>query len=47
MRTYSLDSDIITKLLKKHPGNARVAERFGKEIQQNSLSRARPTWRRP
>lgn len=36
MNTYSLDSDIITKLLKKHPGNVRVAARFREEIQRNS-----------
>ena len=37
MTSYSLDSDTITKLLKKHPGNQRVLGRFGKEIRRNSL----------
>jgi len=27
MITYSLDTDTITKLLKKHPGNLQVVER--------------------
>jgi predicted nucleic acid-binding protein len=37
MTSYSLDTDTITKLLKKHPGNQRVLARFGKEIRRNSL----------
>ena len=36
-RTYSLDSDTCTKLLKKHPGNRSVVDRFREEIRQNSL----------
>ena len=28
MSAYSLDTDIITKLLKKHPGNRPVVDRF-------------------
>jgi len=35
MSTYSLDTD--TKLLKKHPGNQPVVDRFRQEIQRNSL----------
>jgi hypothetical protein len=38
MTSYPLDTDTITKLLKKHPGNQRVLGRFGKEIRRNSLS---------
>lgn len=37
MTTYSLDTDIFTKLLKKHPGNQRVVDRFRQEIRRNSL----------
>jgi predicted nucleic acid-binding protein len=37
MTSYSLDTDTITKLLKKHPANQRVLDRFGKEIRRNSL----------
>jgi hypothetical protein len=37
MSTYSLDTDTITKLLKKHPGNQPVIDRFRQEIQRNSL----------
>lgn len=37
MTAYSLDTDTITKLLKKHPGNQRVIERFRREIRRNSL----------
>ena len=37
MTSYPLDTDTITKLLKKHPGNQRVLGRFGKEIRRNSL----------
>ncbi len=37
MSAYSLDTDIITKLLKKHPGNQRIVERFREEIRRNSL----------
>ncbi len=37
MSTYSLDTDIITKLLKKHPGNRPVLDRFREEIRRNSL----------
>jgi hypothetical protein len=37
MSTYSLDSDTITKLLKKHSGNRPVVDRFRREIQWNSL----------
>jgi tRNA(fMet)-specific endonuclease VapC len=37
MTSYSLDTDTITKLLKKHPGNQRVLDRFRREIRRNSL----------
>jgi predicted nucleic acid-binding protein len=37
MTSYSLDTDTITKLLKKHPGNQRVLDRFRGEIRRNSL----------
>jgi predicted nucleic acid-binding protein len=37
MTSYSLDADTITKLLKKHPGNQRVLDRFREEIKRNSL----------
>ena len=37
MTTYSLDTDIVTKLLKKHPGNQPVVDRFRKEVIRNSL----------
>jgi tRNA(fMet)-specific endonuclease VapC len=37
MTTYLLDTDTITKLLKKHPGNQPVVDRFRREIQRNSL----------
>ncbi len=37
MTSYSLDTDTITKLLKKHPENQRVLDRFRKEIRRNSL----------
>ncbi|MGO8819246.1 MAG: PIN domain-containing protein [Terriglobia bacterium] len=37
MTIYSLDTDTITKLLKKHPGNQRVLDRFRKEVRRNSL----------
>ena len=37
MTVYSLDTDTITKLLKKHPGNRRVLDRFRMELQRNSL----------
>ena len=37
MSTYSLDTDIITKLLKKHPGNQSVVDRFREELKRNSL----------
>jgi predicted nucleic acid-binding protein len=37
MTTYSLDTDTITKLLKKHPGNQSVLDRFRREIRRNSL----------
>jgi len=37
MTTYSLDTDIRTKLLKKHPGNQPVVNRFREEIRRNSL----------
>lgn len=37
MSAYSLDTDIITKLLKKHPGNQPVVDRFREEIRRNSL----------
>jgi tRNA(fMet)-specific endonuclease VapC len=36
MTTYSLDTDTLTKLLKKHPGNHRVLERFREEIGRNA-----------
>jgi predicted nucleic acid-binding protein len=37
MTSYSLDTDTVTKLLKKHPGNQNVLDRFRKEIRRNSL----------
>ncbi len=37
MTSYSLDTDTVTKLLKKHPGNQRVLDRFRKEIRRNAL----------
>ncbi len=37
MSPYSLDTDIITKLLKKHAGNRRIVDRFREEIHRNSL----------
>jgi len=37
MSAYSLDTDIITKLLKKHPGNRYVVDRFRAELRRNSL----------
>jgi len=37
MTIYSLDADIVTKLLKKHPGNQAVVRRFREELQRNSL----------
>ena len=37
MSSYSLDTDTITKLLKKHPDNQRVVERFREELRGNSL----------
>jgi len=37
MTSYSLDTDTITQLLKKHPGNQRVLDRFRREIRRNSL----------
>lgn len=37
MTTYSLDSDVVTKLLKKHPGNRLIVDRFRQEIIRNSL----------
>jgi hypothetical protein len=37
MTIYSLDTDTITKLRKKHPGNQAVLDRFRKEIRWNSL----------
>lgn len=37
MSAYSLDTDIITKLLKKHPGNQQIVERFREELRRNSL----------
>jgi len=36
MSTYSLDADIVTKLLKKHPGNRHVVDRFRQEVSRNS-----------
>jgi predicted nucleic acid-binding protein len=36
MTSYSLDTTTITQLLKKHPGNQRVLDRFRKEIRRNS-----------
>ena len=36
MKTYSLDADILTKLLKKHPGNRAVFDRFRAELFRNS-----------
>jgi hypothetical protein len=37
MTSYLLDTDTITKLLKKHPGNQRILDRFRREVQRNSL----------
>ena len=37
MTSYSLDTDTVTQLLKKHPGNQRVLDRFRREIRRNSL----------
>jgi predicted nucleic acid-binding protein len=37
MSSYSLDADIITKLLKKHPGNQAFVGRFRAELKRNSL----------
>jgi hypothetical protein len=37
MSAYSLDTGTMTKLLKKHPGNRSVVDRFRREIQGNSL----------
>jgi tRNA(fMet)-specific endonuclease VapC len=37
MSAYSLDTDIITKLLKKHACNQPIADRIRLEIQRNSL----------
>ena len=37
MTAYLLDTDTITKLLKKHTGNQRVLDRFRREIRRNSL----------
>jgi predicted nucleic acid-binding protein len=37
MSPCSLDTDIITKLLKKHAGNQRIVDRFREEINRNSL----------
>ncbi len=37
MTSYSLDTDTVTKLLKKHPGNQRVIDRFREEIRRNSI----------
>ena len=37
MRTYSLDTDIISRLLKKHPGNQSLVARFREEINRNSI----------
>jgi predicted nucleic acid-binding protein len=37
MTSYSLDTGTITKLLKKHPGNQRVLDRFRRAIRRNSL----------
>jgi predicted nucleic acid-binding protein len=37
MNTYSLDTDILTKLLRRHPGNRPVVDRFREEVRRNSL----------
>jgi len=37
MGNYSLDSNFIAKLLKKHPGNQSLIERFRSELQKNSV----------
>jgi tRNA(fMet)-specific endonuclease VapC len=37
MSAYSLDTDIFTQLLKKHPGNQPAVDRFRDAIMQNSL----------
>ena len=37
MTSYSLDTDTITQLLKRHPGNQRVLDRFRREIRRNSI----------
>jgi len=37
MSSYSLDTDTITKLLKKHPDNQPIVDRFRQELKRNSL----------
>ncbi len=37
MSSYSLDADIVTRLLKKHPGNLAFVSRFRAELRRNSL----------
>ncbi len=37
MSRYSLDADTLTRLLKKHPGNQPVVDRFRVELRRNSL----------
>jgi len=36
MNRYSLDADVITRLLKKHPGNVAFVDRFREEIRRNA-----------
>ena len=42
MSTFSLDADTVTKLLKKHPGNLAVVQRFREEARRNALFIACP-----
>jgi len=37
MTSYSLDTDTVSQLLKKHRGNQRVLDRFRREIRRNAL----------
>jgi predicted nucleic acid-binding protein len=37
MSSYSLDADILTRLLKKHPGILAFVDRFRAELKRNSL----------
>jgi len=37
MSAFSLDADVVTKLLKKHPGNRTVVRHFREELERNSI----------